>query len=322
LKVVVAEVNRAAANNLGLNFNIIAGNNTITNTTGGSSSSGTTGGIAGTTALPASAANLPIVLDGGRVALAITALKNRNLARTLAEPTLVALNGETAKFSSGGEFPVPVVTGFTAAGLQGVSFVPFGVNLKFTPTITDKDRIRLQVNADVSTRDNATSASVNGTNVPSLNSRTFQTTVELRGGQTMAVAGLVQNNYGATSARIPFLGDIPILGRLLGGSDQTSAGQQELVILITPVLVRPLDPGHTRPMPGSDMLEPSDVDFYFGGRLESHRPIDYQSPIRTDLPRMHQFHEELRTMPVTPQGNPSAPPINSNQYVPPRGNIP
>ena len=316
LKVVVAEVNRTALRNMGINFSIANGSGIVfTNTTGGILASGaSTGSVTG--------GNLLAKLNAGKITLVIDALKQRNLARSLAEPNLTALNGQTAKFHAGGAFPVPVVTGFTAAGLQGVEFIPFGVELAFTPTITDKDRIRLQVNADVSVRDNSNSASVAGTTVPSLTKRSFGTVVDLRGGETMAVAGLIQNNYGADSARLPFIGDVPVLGRWVGGSDKTTAGQQELVILITPVLARPLDPHHTRPIPGSDMLEPSDVDFYFGGRLESHKAVDYQSPIRTDLPRMHQYHQELRTAPGMPQGPPPGPPIISNQPTNPKGYIP
>src|SRR5207248_7470434 len=128
---------------------------------GGSSASGSGLGN-GATGL----ANLIAILDRGQIHAFINALRNLNFARSLAEPTLVAINGQRASFQSGGQFPVPVVTGFTAAGLQGVSFVPFGVQLNFTPVITDKDRIRLQVSAEVSTRDLSASASINGTSVP------------------------------------------------------------------------------------------------------------------------------------------------------------
>ncbi len=224
---------------------------------------------------------------------------------------MVALNGQTASFSAGGEFPVPVVTGFTAAGLQGVSFVPFGVQLKFKPTITDKDRIRLNINGDVSSVSTQGGANVGGTNVPGLNSRKFQTTVELREGQTMAMAGLIQSNYLVNSTRIPFLGDIPILGRLIGGADQTASGEQELIVLVTPVLVHPLDPHHTRPIPGADMVEPNDVEFYLGGHLESHRPIDYRTPVRTDLLKAEQYRQELRSpigLPAEPEMQPGLPP--------------
>ncbi len=314
LRVVVAEVNRTALRNMGINFSIANGNGIVfTNTTGQILTSATT-----TPGGTLTGGNLFANLNAGKIQLVVDALKARNLARSLAEPNLTALNGQTARFHAGGAFPVPVVTGFTAAGLQGVSFVPFGVELAFTPTITDKDRIRLQVNADVSTRDNSNSATVNGTNVPSLSKRTFETVIDLRSGETMAVAGLIQNNYGADSKRLPFLGDVPVVGRVIGGSDKVSAGQQELVILITPVLTRPLDPHHTRPVPGADMLEPSDFDFYIGGRLENHKGVDYQSPIRTDLPRMHQYQQELRTGSAPAQGPPFGMPTIPNQPITPQ----
>src|SRR5205085_10926860 len=133
---------------------------------------------------------------------------------SLAEPNLVTMNGQTANFQAGGQFPVPVVTGFTTAGLQGVNFIPFGVQLSFTPYITDRDRIRLVMSAEVSSRDlSAGNITIGGAAVPNLSTRNFQTTVELREGQTLAVAGLIQNNLGAESHRVPFFGYIPFLGR-------------------------------------------------------------------------------------------------------------
>jgi len=316
LKVVVAEVDRTALRNMGINFSIANGSGIVfTNRTGGILGAGIGGG--GTTN-NTTGGNLLARLDAGKIVLAIDALKQKNLARTLAEPTLVALNGQSAKFHAGGSFPVPVVTGFTAAGLQGVQYIPFGVQVQFTPTVTDKDRIRLHVNADISTIDPSLSANVGGTNVQGLNSREFQTVVDLRGGETMAVAGLLKNDYAAKATRLPFLGEIPVIGRLAGSSDNTSAGTQELVILVTPVLARPVDPHHTRPIPGSDVFEPSDAEFYIHGRLESHRPVDYQSPMRTDIHRMQQYHREVRPGAQAP---PPGPPMN-NPATFPRGYIP
>src|SRR5437763_5101859 len=172
----------------------------------------------------------------------------------------MTMNGQPATFLAGGEFPVPVVTGYTAAGLQGVSFVPYGVQLSFTPYITDRDRVRLVMGATVSTRDLAGGTTIAGAQVPSLTTRTFSTTVELREGQTLAVAGLIQNNLGADAHRVPFFGDLPIIGRL-AAFDRTSAGEQELVILITPELVHPLECKEVPPLPGSDLFEPGDIEF-------------------------------------------------------------
>lgn len=281
LRVTVAEVNRAAARSIGVNFALV-------NNQGIPVFSNTTGGL-----LRGGGGNLLVNLDNGQVPLAISALRTLNYARSLAEPNLTALNGQPAFFLAGGQFPVPVLggvgqTGFGGSGLQGVQFVPFGVQLTFTPYITDRDRIRLNMFATVSTRDNNAGANIAGANVPGLNARTFSTTVEMREGQTMAVAGLIQNNIGAGSNRVPFFGDLPYLGRLLS-LDRTQAGEQELVVLVTPELVHPLNQNELLPLPGSDLYEPGDLEFYFRGRLESRRSEDYRSPVRTDWERMLSY---------------------------------
>jgi pilus assembly protein CpaC len=273
LKVTVAEVNRTAARSIGLNF-------TLTNNNGIQYLANLTGGIG--------LGNIPVTLDNGQIQLAINALKSLNYARSLAEPNLTALNGMPANFLAGGQFPVPIITGATAVGLQGVTYVPFGVQLNFTPYITDKDRIRLAVNAIVSTRDVATGALINGTNVPGLTTRNFATTVELREGQTMMVAGLIQNNLTAERTNIPFFTDIPGINRLTG-LDRTSHGEQELVMLVTPELVHPLEYKETPPLPGADIYEPSDFEFYVLGRLESRRPYDYRSPVINDCARQNRY---------------------------------
>ncbi len=317
LRVTVAEVNRAAARSIGMNFTItnndgaaVFANNTGLIANGGVAPSprgnglgaalgllnfagGNTFGISPLAGFPSGTGgfnNLPAALDNGQVRLAISALRNLNYARSLAEPNLVTMNGQTANFSAGGQFPVPVVTGIGIGGLQGVDFVPFGVQLSFTPYITDRDRIKLFIAAEVSSRDlDAGNTNIGGAAIPNLISRNFQTVVELREGQTLAVAGLIQNNLGADSSRIPFLGEIPILNRLTG-LDRITAGEQELVVLITPELVHPMEHEEVPPLPGSDLFEPNDLEFYLWGRLESHHPRDYRSPIRTDWGRMRQYH--------------------------------
>ena len=293
LRVTVAEVNRTAARSIGLDF-------TVLNAAGTAVFSSTTGGLIPTTVTGMGSAtqliggNLPAIIDNGKVTLAIQALRNLNLARSLAEQNLVALNGQTARFRAGGEFPVPAATLTFGAVGQGVSFIPFGVQMQFVPYITDRDRVRLQVGATVSTLDPSLGATIGGgsgsagTSVPGLNSRTFQTTVELRGGQTFAVAGLTQNTFGATTVRVPFFGDLPILGSL-AGENQTSHGEQEIVILVTPELVHPLQTCATPPLPGADVFEPGDVEFYLLNRLESRRSYDYRSSVRTDCARQKRY---------------------------------
>jgi pilus assembly protein CpaC len=300
LKVTVAEVNRQAARSIGLNFSINNNSGLRVFESRVGNIAGIGGGLnfgLGTGAVNQAVNNvtglvnnnLPVSLDNGQINLAINALRTLNYAKSLAEPNLVALNGQTATFQAGGQFPVPVTTGYTSGGLQGVNFIPFGVQLNFTPYITDKDRIRLNVAASVSARDITSGTSIGGGFVSGLNTRTFQTTVELREGQTLAVAGLIQNNMGTDASRIPFLGDLPILGRF-GSFDRTSAGEQELVVLITPELVHPMDAKEVPPLPGSDLFEPSDVEFYLLGRLESRRSYDYRSPVMNDIGRMSRYH--------------------------------
>jgi pilus assembly protein CpaC len=232
---------------------------------------------------------LPFALDAGQVNVAVSALRVLNYAKSLAEPNIIALNGQTANFHAGGQFPVPIVTGYTATGLQGVDFVPYGVRLSFTPFITDRDRIRLQVSAEVSSRDLSTGNTfVGGSSIPNLITRNFNTVVEMREGQTFAVAGLVQTNLGGDAHHVPFLGDLPIIGRLFS-FDRVQAGEQELMILITPVLVHPMEYCQVPPVPGSDLFEPSDCEFYLWNRLESRREYDFRSPVMTDCDRMKMY---------------------------------
>jgi pilus assembly protein CpaC len=287
LKVTVAEVNRGAARSIGLNFSADGGNfRTLTgNIFGIGGGGGGGGGAFGT-------ANILANLDMGQVSAQIEALRTMNLSRTLAEPNLVAMNGQPANFQAGGQFPIPVLSSGGAGGnnLQGVTFVPFGVQLQFTPFIQDRDVIRLQMSAEVSSREESLGANTGGGGqVAGLDSRNFSTTVQLRSGQTIAVAGLLQTNFGASTDRIPFWGDLPIIGAT-GGRNRSSSGEQELVILVTPHLVAAID-GREGPMlPGSDVHEPTDIEFYVANRLESRRSRDYRTSVRTDYVR--QKHAE------------------------------
>ncbi len=306
LRVTVAEVSRAAARSIGLNFAYANRHgNFVANTTG--NVPGGVGGFSGLNFLSpqfnvgpgvgigngfTGFSNIPVALDNGQVRLAINALRNLDYARVLNEPNLVTMNGQTATFLAGGRFPVPVISGGVNAlnGLQGVQFIPFGVQLTFTPYITDRDRVRLNVAADVSSLAAGVTTTIGGANIPNLITRNFLTTVELREGQTLAVAGLVQNSLGANANRVPFFGDLPLVGRL-AAFDQVTASEQELVVLVTPELVHPLEPKEVTPLPGSDLFEPTDLEFYLLGRLESHRPCDYRSPIMTDCSRLKQCRQ-------------------------------
>ncbi|MEC7603064.1 MAG: pilus assembly protein N-terminal domain-containing protein, partial [Planctomycetota bacterium] len=281
LKVTVAEVNRNAARSIGLNFSVDnnSGFTVFQSLVGNLAQTGGNTGVG--------RANVLASLDMGQVSLAVEALRRLNLSRTLAEPNLITMNGQPADFQAGGRFPVPVISsgaGGNGQNLQGVNFVPFGVQLQFTPYVQDRDVIRLQLNAEVSTRDESLGTAIGGNNsgtqVSGLNSRNFATTVKLKSGQTIAVAGLLQTNYGASSDRVPFWGDLPIIGAT-GGVNRTSSGEQELVILVTPYLVAPDDACDVGSLPGSDVHEPTDIEFYIANRLESRRSRDFRSWFRT-----------------------------------------
>ena len=220
--------------------------------------------------------------------MAIQALRTLNFARSLAEPNLTTLNGKPANFQAGGSFPIPTSVVTPGGAAQSVSYQNFGVALQFVPYITDRDRIRLQLNASVSTPA-ITTTQVSGAQVPSqIAQRQFSTTVELREGQTLTVAGLIQNNFSGTSKRIPLWGDLPIIGRT-GGNDSLTSGEQELVVLVTPLLVHPLDICKTPPLPGSDVFEPGDIEFYLLGHLEGRRSQDYRASVRTDFARQERY---------------------------------
>ncbi len=319
LKVVVAEMNRTAARSIGLNFSVAnrQGIPVFQNTTGSILSPFGLGGFGGTgtgigsgieLAALSGLSNLPAALDNGRIILAINALKTMHYAKSLAEPNLTTLNGKAATFLAGGEFPVPVVAANGVSGnLGGVSFVPYGVQLNFTPFITDKDRIRLQASVTISDRDTTTGTIISGSAVPGLTTRNFSSTVEMREGETLAVAGLIQTNLGADRDQIPFLGEIPFINRFTG-FDRTSSGEQELIVLITPELVQPLKCGEPQPrLPGADYFDPSDREFYLCGRLEGRRTNDFRSPVMSDFHRILQYNRCEKNYIFGPSGYQTTP---------------
>lgn len=302
LRVTVAEVDRNALRQIGLNFGAKGGGSVFKSLVSTTNNAASTADFA---AAAVTGGNLPVSLDNGQIQLAITALRQMSLAKTLAEPTLTSMNGQQASFQAGGQFPVPIVSGQTVGGLQGVSFVPFGISLEFTPYITDRDRIRLEVAAEVSNRmqgENAgDQANIGGAEIPGLDMRKFKTTVELREGQTLAVAGLISTNQTNQADRVPFFGDLPVIGRL-AAFDRISAREQELVILVTPELVHALNPDELPSLPGTDIFEPGDVEFYLGGHVEGTRNEDFRSSARTDFHKQQSFYNRRDVFIVGPHG--------------------
>jgi pilus assembly protein CpaC len=179
----------------------------------------------------------------------IRALQNRGLFQSLAEPNLIAQNGKEASFLAGGEYPYPVVQGSGAGVAVTISFKEFGIKLNFTPTVLSNDLIHLKVRPEVSSLDFANAVTVEGFRVPALTTRRTETELELRDGQTFAIAGLMNNSLTSSLQKIPGIGDIPILG-LLFKSKASRREQTELVVMITPQIVRPGSPGAATGLPG------------------------------------------------------------------------
>ncbi len=197
--------------------------------------------------------------------LRLSALERQGLIRTLAQPNIIALSGETANFLAGGEFPVPV--GVALNGQIAIEFKQFGVGLAFTPTLLEDGLINLLVSPEVSSLDPTAGIDINGLRIPGLKVRRARTTLELRDGQTFALAGLIQSDFRDTVNRVPLLGRIPILGALFR-SAQFERQETELVILVTPRIVRPVQAGTALQLPTDRIQEPSDAGLFLLGESE------------------------------------------------------
>ena len=195
--------------------------------------------------------------------LKLDALEKRGLSNTLAEPNIIALSGHEASFLAGGEFAVP-----TAQDDGGISveFKEFGVGLKFTPTVLSNRKINLKLATEVSAIDTTSGATINNITVPGVTTRRASTTIEMADGQSFAIAGLLQNDIENVVNKFPGLGDIPVLGALFRSTD-FQRRETELVILVTPRLVKPTPAGrHVFPTDG--YIPPNNRDQYLFGRLE------------------------------------------------------
>ncbi len=209
-----------------------------------------------------------IIESGTNVDIAITALEEKGLARSLAEPNLVALSGDTASFLAGGEFPIPIAQD---SDTISVEFKPFGVGLKFTPTVLDNGLINLKLAPEVSEIDTTNSVAVGGgISVPGLVVRRAETTLELRDGQTFVLGGLLQKSSSYNKRQLPWIGDVPILGALFRSSDFQKQ-ETDLVIVVTPRLVKPLRPGETVATPLDATAPANEAEFFTNGKLEVNR---------------------------------------------------
>jgi len=279
LRCVVAEVSRQASRELGINFwlagenfkdgfliNQLAGINPVN--IGAAASSVVT-------------ENLPFLTDENGLVLTRTptlslgfpraqtqfflkAMADNQLLAVLAEPNLTAISGETATFLAGGEFPIPVPQGNQQVTIE---FREFGVRLNFTPVVRGHQLIRLRVAPEVSELDFTTAVQIEGFVVPGLTSRATETTVEMGSGQTIAIAGLLAEQSRGLASRIPGVGDVPILGSLFRSVNFQSR-LTELVVLVTPEIVAPLDAHQKVRLPSKEIEPPDNWELYFMGEVE------------------------------------------------------
>ena len=191
--------------------------------------------------------NLFLLSEKYDLGTVIRAMQARGVFQSLAEPNLVAESGKEASFLAGGEFPVPVVQGSQNGSAVTIQFKEFGVRLNFTPTVTG-DRVHLKVKPEVSTLDYANGVSLNGFRIPALSTRRTETELDLRNGQTFAVAGLMNNQMSTSLQKVPGIGDIPILGQLFK-SRAANKAQTELVVMITPIILPGDSDGVTSNLP-------------------------------------------------------------------------
>jgi len=194
-------------------------------------------------------------------AVLLEALESKGVVRTLAEPNLTALSGQQASFLAGGEYPIPVVD---SDGGVAIEYKPFGVELTFTPRVVDKDVINLQLSAAVSGLDSSVTFQQSGFSVNAFRRRETSTVVEMRDGESFAIAGLLEDDFQDLSGQVPWLGDIPILGTLFRSASYERQ-QSELVIIITPHLVTPTR-GEALALPTDRIRPPTEADLFLFGK--------------------------------------------------------
>jgi pilus assembly protein CpaC len=248
LEVKFAEVDRTKLQQFGINFFSTGAANTIGTVSTqqfspaqilSTASSGGTNGVASQPVTLTDVLNIFAFRPDLNLGTTIRDLEGKSVLQILAEPNLLALNGQKASFLAGGEFPVPIVQGGQAVGVVTIQFRPFGVRLEFTAYIGKDDVIRLHVSPEVSTLDFSNAAIISGFTVPALSTRRAETEIELKNGQSFGIAGLLDNRAQAQLSKLPGFADIPILGNLFR-SHSISRNNSELVVLVTPHVVDPV----------------------------------------------------------------------------------
>jgi pilus assembly protein CpaC len=301
LKVRFANVDRAATTDLGINFASTAFNQVSSIGTGApvSVKDGVLSGMS-------SAANILLFRKDIDLGAAIQALESKRLLEMLAEPNLLAISGQEASFLAGGEFPFPIVQPGGNGNAISLMWREYGVRLTFLPTVTARGTIRLKVAPEVSSLDYTNSVSVEGLVVPGLSSRRVQTEVELESGQSFVIAGLLDNQATENFSKIPGIGSIPVLGKLFQ-SKSVSRSNSELLVIITPEIVRPIPAN--QPVPSLQYPMPF---------LQKNSPISLAQPgvNQTGLVPVHPTVDTLPAEELMQKPVPQAPAAPIYQMVP------
>jgi pilus assembly protein CpaC len=308
LKVRFASVDRHATQQLGINIVSTGATNTI--------GSVSTGGFPGPrvdalgNVTLSDALNVFLFRRDLNLLSTIKALESRQLLQVLAEPNVLAINGKSAAFLAGGEFPYPTLQGGGAGvGQVTIQYREFGIRLGFLPSVTPRGTIRLQVTPEVSSLDYSNALVFQGFTIPALATRRVQTEIELEAGQSFVIGGLLDNRVTETLSKIPGLGDIPLLGKLFRTKD-LSKNNSELLVLVTPELVRPIP--SSQPAPELQMPE----QFMKGTRATAPRTpgMEVTGPVPVKPPQPSMPVEELVRLQKTPQAQ--APTAMPYQLVP------
>ena len=282
LEVKVAEISRNVGKQLGINFAAISPNNGSLGVSmiGNLASSELSGSDLTNTIGSSVNAILAFFGHGEDLLVFINALEEDGLIKILAEPTLIALSGQNASFLAGGEFPVPSSAGL---GSTSIDWKEFGVSLNFTPTVLGDGNLSMRVNPEISELDFSNATLQNGFLIPGLETRRMSTVVELKDGQSFAIAGLLKSVVRENISKYPILGSIPIIGALFR-STQYQKNETELVVIVTPHLVKPLDIAN-QPLPTDSFVEPDAFEILLLGMLEGR-------------PGKHGIQEGVVTAPI------------------------
>ena len=208
-------------------------------------------------------------VGGENIDIRLRALEEKGIIRTLAEPNLVALSGDTASFLAGGEFPIPVASRDNEISVE---FKKFGVSLDFTPTVLGDGLVNLRVRPEVSALDRGNGIRASNIDIPGISVRRADTTVELHDGQAFAIAGLLQNNYSNDVRQTPWIGNVPVLGALFS-SKRYQRNETELVIIVTPRLVQPFSHPEAVASPLDAVAEPTEAELFLLGQTTAPAAI-------------------------------------------------